>query len=445
MKRFVILALALAFVMSAAVANAGEVAQKGEIHFNMGWTDNLDFMDNGGEGNQEDDLQAESRARHYIDFITSETLKMTLGFEYDMLWGNNVDRGADDNLFELKRAQLAWVVPNTGLNMVWGVQGLALPAAVGGNPIYNDDAPGITASYKFNDMLAATAFWMRFENDEYGSTASEAAAGQQDDESDIFGLVLPVSLDGASFSPYFVYGMIGNDVGTSHINPGVSATTSTTAYWVGTDLKVSAFDPIVFLADLQYGQSNNDGDDTNEASGWRVDAALAYKMDMMTPTVIFNYGSGNDSDASNGFEVMPYVQTSSNWGVSNMGTAGGNGGTNTGQDAILTQSGAGLVALGFALADIKLLDGMTNDVRLLWYKGTCDVAQGENYSGLGFSDEDTAWEFNFDTEYQLYENLSAGFEIGYISVDYDDNAGARATDAAPDAASKLLFFLDYSF
>ena len=443
MRRFSILALALALMVGASVANAGEVKQKGEIRFTFGWWDNQDFNDNGSDDNaQEDDFLAEERVRHYIDYVSSETLKMTLGFEIDATWGSSFDRGADEtNVYEVKRAQLAWVVPNTGLNMVWGVQGLALPGAVGGNPIYNDDAPGISASYKFNDMASLTAFWVRLEDDEYGSSNSEAKGDQQDDEEDLFGLVLPISMDGFSLAPYFAYAMIGNDVGDPDIDPGVSTTSSTTAFWLGTPFTMTVFDPLVFKADLQYGASSNDNDDASEAAGWRVDAALAYKMDIMTPTLIFNYGTGDDEDTANGHESMPYVRTSSNWGITSMATDGSFGSTATSTDHVLTYSGTSLMACGLAVEDIKLIDGLTNAVRLVYYKGTDDAKATNN-----FNEEDTAWEFNLDTKYQLYKNLLAGMEIAYLSIDADKDAGTRGgTDPYPDAASKAMFYLQYKF
>ncbi|MBG0776058.1 MAG: outer membrane homotrimeric porin [Desulfovibrionaceae bacterium] len=461
MKKFLTLAIVAAFVLSmAATASAVELKAKGELHFSFNWSDNLDFNDadnNAGEGDgqSEDDFFAEQRTRLYLDAIASENLKATFGFEIDSRWGEDNAKtaspgggelGADAVNIETKRAMLAWTVPNTGLAVTMGIQGLALPGAVGGSPILNDDVAGITASYKFNDMVAATAFWARLYDNNIGANDADGAESA-DDEFDAWGLLLPVTLDGVSFTPYYVGAQAGVDTTLGNArNFGASAADGdpTEVWWLGTDLKVTLFDPFVFLADFQMGSATCDVE-ANEAKGWRMDAALQYKMDFMTPMILFNYGSGADDDATDGTEAMPWINTSSNWGVTNTGTDGSASGTGTTLDQALGNagnSGTGVMAIGAALLDIKFIDNLSNTIKVVYYKGTTD----KDLAGAAFTEEDNAWEINLDTKYQIMDNLSTLIEFAWITVDADkDVAGRAGNDPYPDDALRLGVYLDYKF
>ncbi len=64
--------------------------------------------------------------------------------------------------------------------------------------------------------------------------------------------------------------------------------------------------------------------------------------------------------------------------------------------------------------------------------------------GVFLTDEDSAWEVNFDHTYQIYENLTFILEMGYIRLDLDEDTwGAVGEDL--NSAKKLTFNLVYEF
>jgi hypothetical protein len=182
--------------------------------------------------------------------------------------------------------------------------------------------------------------------------------------------------------------------------------------------------------------------EANEAKGWRMDAALGYKLDFMTPMIVFNYGSGNDADATDGSEQMPWLNTSTNWGITTLGTAAAYAPTDEGTDGALTGSGTGVMAVGLVLADISFVENLTNTVRVVYYKGTND----KDLAGSAFTEEDHAWEINLDTSYQIMDNLLGVVELAWMTVDADkDVAGRGGNDPYPDDAMKLVVYLSYDF
>ena len=56
--------------------------------------------------------------------------------------------------------------------------------------------------------------------------------------------------------------------------------------------------------------------------------------------------------------------------------------------------------------------------------------------------DDQAWEINFDHQYQIYENLTAVLELGYINLHLDSDTW---TDHKTDDAWKAQVMFQYSF
>lgn len=468
MKRVITLMLALAMVFGAvATSSATDIKAKGTFQMGYQWTDNNDFNDTEADSESEDDFVAAQRFRTQIDMVASENLSGVVFFEIDHVWGRNSATtagndgalGSDGVNVETRRAYIDWTVPNTALDIRMGMQGLALPGAVAGSPILDDDVAAVVASYKFNDMFSMTALWARPFDTE---SVTENDANNQD-EMDMFGLIGGIKLDGMEFTPYAVYSAIGKDTtavanlqSLSGVQGLATAEDNARAYWLGMGYSLDMFDPIVFSMDAIYGAVDagdvaTAGVDDNalDRSGWTVIGKLSYKMDMVTPGIIGWYASGEDDDLDNGSERMPFVSAA--FSPTTFGYDGYAVGFAAGD--VLGTSNSGTWAAGLLLEDIKVIDSLTSQVRVVYVKGTNDndvvAAAGlANPTSAGsdaifLTDEDSAWEINFDHKYDIYENLALFVEMGYINLDLDEDTWGN--DTFDEDAYKMGFYFQYTF
>jgi hypothetical protein len=460
MKRIVTLMLAAMLVLgSVAGASAADIKAKGQWDFSFEWLDNTNFQDGDQDGGSEDDFGAKQRLRTQIDIIASENLRGVVFFEMgDTVWGRSDGAlGTDGKSVEVKRSYIDWVVPNTELKVRMGLQGLALPGAVAGSPILDDDVAALTLSYAFNDMVGLTAFWAR----PYDTNSGNSNTSNDMEELDLFGVVVPVALDGAKITPWAMYGALGKDVdgasgntassaqalsGLRPVNPtgGSTFADDTNAWWGGASFELTMFSPLSFKMDAIYGAVDGDDEEMDRA-GWMVIGAVDYKMDMMTPGIFAWYASGDDDDATNGSERLPYV--SPDFGPTSFGMD--KVGAPIATDSIVSVSGTGLWGVGVQLANISFVENLKHTLRVVYMQGTNDedmaAAAGDPRiasNGLYMTEEDSAWEVNFDHFYKIYENLDLIVEMGYIKADLDEDTWG--TDEFSDAW-KLGFNLKYSF
>ena len=535
MKRIITLMLALGLVFGAVDnSSAADIKAKGSFTMEYGWMDNLNFekgSSTGGDGTSEDDFVAQQRFRTQIDIVASENLSGVVFFEIDNAWGRNDAGtskvkggalGADGINVETKRAFIDWTVPNTDLAFRMGIQGVALPGAVAGSPILNDDVAAILATYKFNDMFTLNAFWAR-PYDARQSVTLSGVGRNHNDEIDLFGLIAGVKLDGMKINPWAMYGAVGggaqavgglqslfaaNVPSGSGFRRNLNATNNWgmvngdaylsyngtenidnhRAWWLGLGYELNMFDPIVFKFDAIYGKV--DGGDLNyrlrsingttgglpsqpgnntfhtdgdilDREGWAIAAKLSYKMDMLTPGVIGWYGSGEDDDITNGSERLPFIKGA--FAPTSFGYFGYSGGFTVGTGEMMGATMDGKWGAGLLLEDIKVIEDLTSQVRVVYMEGTNDhdvldslvkytstskASFLRNNVGKFMTDKDHAWEVNFDHKYMIYENLAMIVELGYINLDLDDSTwglnGANAVKYDEDAWKANVIF-QYTF
>ncbi|WMW65176.1 outer membrane homotrimeric porin [Nitratidesulfovibrio liaohensis] len=464
MKRFATLMLAFALVLGAiSGAQAADIKAKGQWAFDFSWLDGGDYQKDHG-----DDFSASQRLRTQIDVVASEALKGVVFFEMgNTVWGNKDGAlGADGKSVEVRRSYIDWIVPNTDLKVRMGIQGLSLPGAVApSSMVFDDDVAGLTLSYAINDNVGVTALWARpFDS----STSGETSGQNKFDEVDMFALAVPVTLDGFKITPYGVYASVGKDVDpttnvtnggaefksgmmsmSEYANGAIDSRSETyDAWWAGAAFEMSYFAPFSLKMDAVYGSKTADDADSAERAGWIVAALAEYKLDMVTPGLLAWYGSGEDDDLDNGSERMPSVSPTG-WGVTSFGFPG----SVYRQDTYFGLNGAGTWAVGLQFADISFMENLSHVLRVVYMKGTNDAdviknnptvgakfAPGQTYAFL--TDEDSAIEVNFDTTYQIYENLKLVVEMGYIKLDMDEDTWG--TDDFADA-KKLVFNFVYDF
>ncbi|SKA66753.1 outer membrane homotrimeric porin [Desulfobaculum bizertense] len=428
MKRIITLALVAAFVLSmAGFASAKEVKMKAQMTTGVSFINNTDFADD----NAEEDFSAKQRMRVYFDYVASESVNAVLGLEMNHTWGQEgAQLGTDGNKVVVKHAYTNFVVPGTEVAVRVGLQPFAFKGAYG-SPIFDDDAAGVVVNAPINEALSLSAAWVRA----YDNLSAQAG------DVDLFTLAAPVQGEGFNVTPYGAFAAIGEgalnamaadrDIMAADglLANGATATDKDArAYWAGVNFEVTVLDPITIKGDVIYGAVAAD-EDNNDRSGYFADLGVEYKAGFGTVGVVGVYGSGNDDDADNGSEAMP-VLNDSGFGLTSFGFTGGQW---TGTDSILSGGASyDIAAAGLYITDLSFVEGLSHKVIALYGTGTSEDA---SYSAV--TDDDTFLEVNFDSNYQIYENLAAVVELGYIYMDKDNGSD--------DDAAKAAFYLKYSF
>ena len=488
MKRISALLLAVFFCKFASVgvshADGIDIKVKGQWDFAFGWSDNTRFVDNvhGDRGRRDDDNWiARHRIRTQINFITSEYLQGVLMFEIGNLdWGRaNGNSGrssggaldADGVNIETKRAFLDWIIPNTEISVRMGIQGVKLPSTPMGSGIFDADVAGVVVSSPVTDWMSITGFWLR-PFDAYSNDSDAGWGGDRhyDDETDIFGVILPFTGDGWSFSPWGMYSWVGANSGIydylfrgSSVNTVSAQNSHTKAWWAGAHLELTLLDPFVFNIDGAYGRINRAdldglvaGPRTNYGTkGWFIAATLDYKLDWGTPGIFGWYGSGDDDDALDDGMLgrLPTLGTDQGFQATSFGMAGT---CSIGTDSVVNITGTGTWGIGIKIADVSFIEDLSHTLRFAYYQGTNDhdlvKKNGGNSvlkyaaDGLYLTDKDSVYEVNFDHTYKIYENLTAVLELGWLHLDADRGTWGRTgnKDETSDAWKAQVMF-QYKF
>ncbi len=516
MKKLATLLFAAALTLGATTkAEAVDIKMSGVWDFTFQWSqENINKNATGGYNGAGSSSAFYQRLRTQIDVVASETLRGVMLFEIgDTTWGksnatNGAGRGAGGGIgadgvsIEVKRAYLDWVIPETELKIRMGIQGFSNPSAAGGYQVFSDDVAGIVASYEYNDMIGFTAWWLRPYSDNLNSNSSTPYSNNVHNYTnmDMFGLAIPITMDGFNFTPWGMYANIGRNIvdndlianassqytgptSLNHVNALLprwlgwqslpyASKENATAWWAGLSGSITHFNPFTFAFDFNYGSVDfgnlqtmpnggvnalvNGKSVEMKRSGWILSMLAEYKLDFMTPGIFFWYGSGDDSNAHNGSEMMPSIKASSQWTSFGQDAAG----FNTANTAFLTGI-AGTWGLGIQAKDLSFLEGLEHTLRVAYYRGTNNKSNVQNgyisspwqngqvSSGSAFTymtTKDSAWEFNFDSSYEIYENLTLGLELGYIITDFDKSMW-RAVNASFDDQNlyKVGIGLQYKF
>ncbi len=503
MRKLATLLLAAGMVLgSFAGAQAIDFKAKGEWIFEFAYTSGINFATNtrttgnqnratrAGNTNGADNFEAIQRVRLQLDAVASESLSGQVFFEIgNQTWGRANQGGAlgtDGIVVEVRRAFIDWIVPNTDLRVRMGLQGMALPSYTFDSGVFNDDVAGITASYKFNDNVSLVAFWARPYNDNFAGSdvvGQRSSAGFMDN-TDAFGLVLPLKFDGFKITPWGMLSFIGPNTltgltrgddyntrdglmpsywRTGKTNPhgwvtaadlaGVTAKRNTeyaTAWWAGITGEITAADPLRIAWDANYGSVSYMDTTYLNRAGWFVNLLIEYKLDWGVPGIYGWWGSGDDSNPKNGSERMPvFSVNNSNLGMS---TFGFNGGYFSGVSDTSPLSHVGTWGIGLRIRDMSFLENLTHTVRVNFFGGTNDPINakyitGKKATGTDFrarggyqtdfnsvlnsgtymrdylTTMDYGLEVNVDSVYKIYENLDMLVELGYIHLWLDQSRG----------------------
>ena len=444
MKRIVTLLLAAGLVLGAAAGSqAADIKAKGIWQNNLSWADRAVSSDNNG-----DYFRASTRLRTQIDVIASESLKGVVFFEIGhQNWGeakSGAALGNDGKEVKVRYSYVDWVIPQTDAKVRMGLQPFGVPTFAVPMAVLDTDGAGITVSGQFTENVGAALFWLRPYN-EYSDRMTDG--GNMHDAMDVVGLTVPLTFDGVKVTPFAMYSMIGRDThfgGGANNSNGVAAgllpagagahwgaklDDHGNAWWGGITAEMTLFDPFRVAADFAYGSVDmgNSGNFDMKRSGWYAALAGEYKLDYMTPALTFWYASGDDKNANDGSERMPVLDSD----VA-LTSYGFDGGTYNRSATFNGTSLAGTWGIVAELKDISFMEDLSHVLRVGFIQGTNNSGMLAHNGGtvvsmtgvghdLYLTQHDRMWEVNIDTQYNIYQNLTLAFELGYINLDYDEN------------------------
>ena len=424
MKRIIVLALAACMVLGAALgASAAEFKASGFLYAGY------DYMNFDNTGKADGDRNAFSqRFRSQINIVASENLYGVVYFEIDQDWGQSsksVEQadgsyvkignvgggsggaiGADGVNVETKRAYVNFLVPSTTINVRAGIQGVALPGAVSGSPILNDDVAGIVASSAVSGVNVTGIFARPYDDIDSSETTL-----------DLFGAVLAADLGPATVSPYALFALNGSSSDVLDDND---------AYWIGAAVNVAPIANITFDFDAVYGK------ESGKDAGFLVAGKAAYAADFAVPAVLAWYASGNDTDGEG-----QMATTSGNSGNSFVPTTlVGYGAAATSTDALFGNA-LGKWGVSLQVSELTYIEKLTHTARVSYIRGTNDD-DITNADIETWTEDDAAFELDFVSTYAVYENLDFIVDLAYVACDFDSTA-TKDTDSVFKAAAGVKY------
>lgn len=462
------LIMSLCLILSAPPAGAVDFKVKGRWIFMADYGKYGRFTDGGGSTGYNnrlghDDFEMTSRMRVQLDAVASEALSGTVQFEIGKFrWGQastGGSMGADGVMVKVKHAYIDWMLPETDLKVRMGIQPVKLPSFTTDTQVLGADVAGVVLSYKVNEHLNPTLFWIRPYNDNYTGTGDDPRVSYQDNM-DLFSLSVPLTFEGVKITPWAMLGMMGENTirvknnyfsgpvpiyytrNLTALSMGMkneSLTGYGTLFWGGLTGEMTRWNPFRIAWDFNYGSARYD-DESASRSGWLASLLLEYKFDWGIPGLYGWYSSGDDDSTSNGSERMPYSDLDEVGYGSFSRYAFFGGRASDDRNSRIGHSMAGTWGVGARLNKISFLQDLTTDIRFNLIGGTNDPGllkklhdktgiwmspnnfSGENATGmenLYLTTRDTAIEFGVTNNYKIYENLRLGFDFSYMKLFLD--------------------------
>ncbi len=414
-------------------------------------------------------FNAKQRMRVALDFVVSEQLSGRLelqvgGANNKGVWGagnhttlSDLDKWgmSDQPNVAARFAYIDWMVPNTNASVRMGFAPGVLPSATLMNPVLAQDGIGqVAVNIPVNDWATVNIAWLRpAASNAVGNVNPEKGAGKN---VDLFSVKVPMRFDGVNFIPWAVLGSIGGNVdlvsnvygtgqGSFDFRPSPFAILGSIAngygghnpqnlnrgwaprdgfaWWLGAALTVTKYDPFTFAVDAFYSSLNNKHAQ-NRRAGWFVGASAAYKTQYGVPTLKVWYASGDDKSVTNGSERPLTIGGAFNPGATT--TFLGRYGVAT---SMALATPAGTWGISGQWNQASFMENLFHSLRVTYVQGTNSNRMLKNLAvGTGglvksfptgyMSTADSLIEIDFDTTYNIYKNLAAMLEIGYVITDF---------------------------
>lgn len=441
MKKLVTLLLAAGLVFSAAnSASAVEVKTSGTMDFAFDWTQNMDdgsfFQDIDDGGTEQKHFGAVQRFRLGLEFVMSENLSATYQAQVGTFtWGgpatgnssegNGGVLGSRSANIVTRLAYLDWMVPNTSVKVRMGQQSVALPSFTFGSPVLDDTATGVVVAAPLTDNFGLTGMWLRADSDFRRGTFDTKVVN---DTTDIFGLIGDVKGDGFQVQPWVSVGLIGKN--SPKFGEGVG---NATVWWAGLSGELTMFDPFRLTADFIYNRVDVDHSKNDDSDGWYAALGAEYKTAYGTPALKGWYASGDDKDHA----------LHNDKGGRVMEISGGFNATSTFYDGAFGlgkhmgfASPNGSWGISAQWNDISFVENLSHALSVTYVQGTNNKDNHLSVNDGYLTTKDSLVEIDFNTTYNIYQNLATVLEIGYIIEDFDGKNLARV-QGDPDGKVKF--------
>jgi len=491
MKKMSIFGLLALLVLSiASVAQAADIKATGVWQIEGQWNNDLDYSTQ----SQAKSFHIEQRMRTAFQFIANENLKgvfeTQIGTES---WGHGMygigagrtpssagnagaNTGGNGNIM-LRKGYIDFKWPGTQVNLLAGFQTVTLPSAFGGGSAIMDDQMGaVVVSTPITDSVKLLAGYARpVDSAGFGSTTDSLSGA-----ADAIFAALPITIPGYSISPFgaFMYSNLGanmqGDAGFASAGSGSTfsgRSTGVRGYFGGVAFTMTALDPFKVMADFNYGSATYNnyslGSDANKGGrqGWLFDLAVDYTgLSMMTPEAFFVYTSGEGGANTNKSGRMPTIGSPQSWTVNNSlffgdrnFISGFSTSSSGGSYGGYARNVMGFWTTGISLKDIKVIDKLSHQFNIMFAKGTndADYVSGTMANGTGYgrtlTEKDHLWEFDLNTKYKVYDELSLLLDLNYVNASFDKdtwrhaNASYANDGMLQENVYRIAIGMNYSF
>lgn len=456
MKKLLTLLLAAGmFCSAAAPSQAVELKVSGKFDFTFQRLGNIqDFIAHNGE----EKFSAKQRLRFNMDVIVSEQLSATLQLQVGTgKWGVN-DNPIAPNGYALsdtpnvmaRHAYLDWIVPNTEVKVRMGLQSWYTPSYVFGAIMLDDTATGVNISSPLGQNASGNLYWIR-------ATAPNAFANVlgKSMTSDFIGGDLTYSGNGFAITPWFMVGAVGNaakelpvfEYTTGSLFAPITAgyyrdangnmvagrdVSNGTAWWLGVGAELTRFDPFYMAFDAYY-SAISDKSKYNRRSGWYLAGMASYKTQYGTPALKAWYSSGDKKNPNSGsnraLTISPWFDATTSFF----------GGEYSLGDYTSHWSHEGTWGVSLRWDNLSFVNDLYHSLAVTYFRGTNAQRNIRNvYDVYGYhmnpneymTTADSAVEVDFTSTYNIYKNLAAQLELGYVFQNFNSRlrAGQKFTN-----------------
>ncbi|MDE7013014.1 MAG: outer membrane homotrimeric porin [Mailhella sp.] len=473
MKKLTTLVLAAGLVVSAFAGSASA----GEFKPVLQFAEEFSYGDAGYKS--QENFNATTRIRFGFDYVASEDLSATILFQYGgYSWGTNNDakftRDPDADL-RMRLAYIDWTLPNTDVKVRMGRQAVVAPSYAFGSAVLDGRADAVSVNGNINENISLGFAWMRLDSsssDKYKNGSLQAP----DDDADALMLNAEFAYDGFKVAPWAVYAHkqrkaksgimpfehedVKKEIDLSGFTKnGLDPVAD--LYIIGASAELNMFDPFVFAVDALYSnvtyhnvQDSEYYDDSLDA--YYVAAKGSYKFSNGVASLGGWYSNGLELRENHKFDNA-FVVLDGGFSASSVlfdgNVVGGDEFTNVANGGLDSPFGTwGLIA---EYAGFSFLENLSHTARILYVEGTSKIDNNSNRSltyrtdrtdvfsrSYFLTEDDSAIEIDFDTTYQIYKNLSATLQLGYVFFDQSNLAAGE--EEADDIFRSALTFV-YKF
>ncbi len=416
MKKLTTLVLAAGLVVSAFAGSASAGEFKPVLQFAEEFT-----YGDAGTNDQLENFDAATRIRFGFDYVASEDLSATILFQYGGYhWGTDEPNDDGEAKLKMRLAYIDWTLPNTDVKVRMGRQAVVAPSYAFGSPVLDSRADAISINGNVNENISLGLAWMRADR----NTRDYADYGF--DTTDALMLNAEFAYDGFKVAPWAVYAHKQHDAesGIAQFANIDGKQADADLYIIGASAELNMFDPFVFAVDALYNNIKYHNmaplaEDSYDA--FYVAAKASYKLSNGVASLGGWYSTGNDwENNDNGFVVLD-----GGFSASSVLFDGNIVGSDPYTNVLGSDSPFGTWGVIAEYAGFSFLENLSHTARVLYIEGTNENAPGKLLAhdiADGLTEDDSAVEIDFDTTYQIYKNLSATLQLGYVFFDQSNLA-----------------------